>query len=665
VLWIGYLQWHFRTYGSADRLDPPILKSYDNIQHRDAVLAFDAKTPRTDDDGTPITRWDGRTYKKDPTTGEMVPDESAQEPVWDYKNPGIPEWPEAEFIVGNPPFIGNKRMRYFLGDGYTEALRDAYSRRVRKDADYVMFWWYKSSRAVRKGETQRFGLVSTNSITQSSNRKLLDKEMKGSPPLSIIFAIPDHPWVASADGSDVRIAMTVGAVTDQPGTLQTVTRETQSTGAHWDVELTERTGNILPDLTIGADVAGAESLEANEGISNRGVTFVGQGFVIEEKQARKLGLGEKERIENQIRPVRNGRDLTNRPRGVYAIDLFGLEVDEVRSEYPELYQWVRDRVKPERDQSRRKTYRERWWVFGEPRSDFRDAVQELERFIATPMTAKHRFFTFLDSHIIPDQGLIAIALDDAYYLGVLSSRIHVAWSLAAGGNLGVGNDPRYNNTQCFDPFPFPAATDAQRQRIRTLGEQLDRHRKTRLAAHDDLTMTALYNVLEKERAHEPLEDDERQIHEQGLVGVLKELHDELDAAVAAAYGWDAGLPEETILQRLVDLNAERRAEEEEGHVRYLRPAYQAPEEAQTQAALDLDLDVGGDGAPAEPLAWPSALKDRAQAVRAVMHHADGPLTVEQVARHFHRARRADVRSLLDTLSALGHVEQTDAGAYAG
>jgi hypothetical protein len=267
--------------------------------------------------------------------------------------------------------------------------------------------------------------------------------------------------------------------------------------------------------------------------------------------------------------------------------------------------------------------------------------------------------------IRPDNKLIVFALDDAFHLGVLSSRIHVVWSLAAGGRLGVGNDPVYAKTQCFGPFPFPAATDAQRQRIRALGEQLDRHRTTRLAAHDALTMTALYNVLEKERAGEPLEDDERRIHEQGLVGVLKELHDELDAAVAAAYGWDPGLPEETILQRLVDLNAERRAEEEEGHVRYLRPAYQAPEEAQTQAALDLDLDVGGDGAPAEPLAWPSALKDRAQAVRAVMHHADGPLTVEQVARHFHRARRADVRSLLDTLSALGHVEQTDAGAYAG
>jgi len=193
---------------------------------------------------------------------------------------------------------------------------------------------------------------------------------------------------------------------------------------------------------------------------------------------------------------------------------------------------------------------------------------------------------------------------------------------------------------------------------------LDAHRTERLDAHDDLTMTALYNVLKKERRNEDLDKNEREIHEKGLVGVLRELHDELDAAVADAYGWDAGLPEETILQRLVDLNAERWAEEEEGHVRYLRPAYQAPETVETQAEMDLDIEVGGDGAPAEPLDWPSGLKPRAQVVRAVMTHADAPLTVEEVAQYFDYARRSDVQELLETLEALGHVEGTEDGAYA-
>jgi hypothetical protein len=209
-----------------------------------------------------------------------------------------------------------------------------------------------------------------------------------------------------------------------------------------------------------------------------------------------------------------------------------------------------------------------------------------------------------------------------------------------------------------------AATTSRKATIRDLGAQLDAHREERLDAHDTLTMTALYNVLKKERRNEDLDEAEREIHEQGLVGVLKELHDELDAAVADAYGWDAGLPEEMILQRLVTLNAERRAEEEEGHVRYLRPEYQAPGTVETQAELDLDLDIGGDGAPAEPLDWPSGLKARAQAVRAVMTHADEPLTVEQVAQHFHRARRSDVQELLETLAALGHVERAGEGAYA-
>ena len=664
VLWIGYLQWHFRTHGDADRLDPPILKDYGNIQCRDAVLDYDEKIPRTDENGEPVTRWDGRTHEKHPTTGEMVPDESAQVEVYEYENPDIADWPEANFIVGNPPFVGNKRMRFYLGDGYTEALRSAYSRRVRKDADYVMYWWYKASRAVRKGSTKRFGLVSTNSITQSSNRKLLDKEMKGSPPITIAFAVPDHPWVASRDGSDVRISMTVGAVTDQQGSLQRVVQENRSTGPHWDVELAEQTGNILSDLTVGADVAGAEALEANDGISNRGVTFVGQGFVMDADTAYELGRGRNSEFDKRIRPIRNGRDLTDRPRGKYAIDLFGLEAGEAREQFPELYQWVHDRVKPERDQSRRANYREYWWVFGEPRADLRDATEGLGRFIATPMTAKHRFFTFLDTEIIPDQGLIAIALENPFYLGVLSSSIHVEWSLAAGGRLGVGNDPRYNNTQCFDPFPFPAATESQKDEIRRLGEQLDRHRKERLDEHEDLTMTGLYNVLEKERSGEPLGTDERDIHEKGLVGVLKEIHDDLDAAVAEAYGWEAGLPEEEILQRLVDLNAKRRAEEKEGHVRWLRPEYQAPEEAETQAALDLDVDIAADGDVTEPLPWPSQLKERAQAIRQVMAASSGPLTVEQVARHFHHAPRKKVKGLLETLEALGLVEKAGEEAFA-
>ncbi|WP_263835663.1 class I SAM-dependent DNA methyltransferase [Salinibacter sp.] len=460
VLWIGYLQWHFRTHGDANRLDPPLLDDIDNIQTRDAVLDYDEKTPRTDEDGEPVTKWDGRTYKEHSTTGEMVPDESAQEPIYDYENPEPADWPEAEFILGNPPFAGDKFMKRTLGEGYVEAVREAYYRRVPKSADFVMFWWYKAAKAVRKSTPQRFGFVTTNTIRQTFNRRVVEKQMKGSPPLSLVFAIPDHPWVSARDAADVRIAMTVGAVTNQKGNLQEVTSEEQSTGLHWDVELSETRGNILPDLTIGANVSGAEALEANEGLSSRGSCLIGQGFIVSEEKARDLGLGEVEGLEEYIRPYRHGRDLAQKTRGLRVIDLYGLEKEEVRRRYPDVYQHLKKNVKPERDQNNRESYRKRWWVHGEPRDSFREAVQELDRYIATVETSKHNFFQFLDSSILPDNKLIVFALDDPFYLGVMSSRVHVTWTLAAGGRMGAGNDPVYVKTQCFDPFPFPAATES-------------------------------------------------------------------------------------------------------------------------------------------------------------------------------------------------------------
>src|SRR5690606_523158 len=157
------------------------------------------------------------------------------------------------------------------------------------------------------------------------------------------------------------------------------------------------------------------------------------GFVISREQAQKLGLDRIPGLQKHIRPIRNGRDLTATPRELWAIDLLGLDISDVRYRYPDVYQWVLERVKPERDQNRRESYRQNWWIFGEPRSTFRPALENLARYIATPMTAKHRTFMFLEQEILPDQGLIAIALDDAYYLGVLSSKVHVDWSLATGG----------------------------------------------------------------------------------------------------------------------------------------------------------------------------------------------------------------------------------------
>ena len=211
--------------------------------------------------------------------------------------------------------------------------------------------------------------------------------------------------------------------------------------------------------------------------------------------------------------------------------------------------------------------------------------------------------------------------------------------------------PRYNKTVCFDPFPFPAATDAQTDNIRALAEELDAHRKARQAAHPHLTLTGLYNVLEKLRANAPLTDAERDVHEAGQVSVLRDLHDRLDAAVADAYGWPHDLSDEDIVARLVALNAERAAEEAEGLVRWLRPDFQAPQEA-ARRATQRTLDV----AQAEPAgalpAWPKSVPEQFVALRATL--AAGPADARAIARRFKGAPRpARIAEMLQTLAALG------------
>ncbi|MBN8772807.1 MAG: class I SAM-dependent DNA methyltransferase, partial [Thiobacillus sp.] len=351
-----------------------------------------------------------------------------------------------------------------------------------------------------------------------------------------------------------------------------------------------------------------------------------------------------------VREYRNGRDLTDRPRGVMLIDTWGLSEPELRQQYPAVWQRLAERVKPERDHNARASYRDNWWLFGEPRRELRAMLRGLPRYIATVETARHRVFQFLDAGVAPDNMLVCIALDDAYALGVLSSRVHVVWALAAGGRLGVGNDPRYNKTRCFEPFPFPAATPGQQARIRTLAEDLDAHRKRRQAAHPTLTLTAMYNVLARLRSGEAFTPKDTLIHQQGLVAVLKQLHDELDAAVLAAYGW-AGQPDDaTLLDRLVALNAERAREEADGSVRWLRPAFQHAAAAPAAAPQRNLPESAVAAAPAARLAWPADLPGQLGAVAQALRDAGAPIRVDALAARF-AAKRGLARTLPGLLDA--------------
>ncbi|RNI24030.1 class I SAM-dependent DNA methyltransferase [Rufibacter latericius] len=669
VLWIGYLQWHFRAHGHAQRLSNPILREYGNIKQQDAVLSYSERVPRLDHQGQPVTRWDGHSTKLHPVTGQDVPDETARTVVYDFLNPQPASWPEADFIVGNPPFIGDKAMRGALGDGYVDALRKAYKTIVPESADFVMFWWHKAAEVVRKTRAERFGFITTNSLKQTFNRRIIQEHLEASNGLSIVYAIPDHPWVDSVDGAAVRIAMTVAEIGPLVGRLSKVIDEQDSDNEKL-ISFNESIGKIHADLSIGAEITSAESLKSNQSISSFGMMLAGSGFIVTEEEAKSLGLGINPELTDRIRPYRNGKDLTSTPRGVFLIDMFPLTVEEVRIKFPEVYQHLYTKVKPDRDLNNRKSLKEKWWLFGECRQGLRASLNKLNQYISTPETAKHRFFVAQDISILPDHKLVNIALSDFYNLGVLSSKIHVLWAMSAGGRLGVGNDSVYNSTRCFQTFPFPAATEVQKEQIRSLAEQLDAHRKHRQALHSTLTITDMYNVLEKLKAGEALTVKEQKTHEQGLVSILLQLHQELDAAVASAYGWPANLPNEEILVRLVTLNKERAAEEARGFTRWLRPEYQNPQGTQ-QADTGIEVSVKAAKATAkEVLAWPKTLVEQAQAVQRALNLHERPATAQDLYRQFkpvakgHLPQRLEqIDNLLQTLHGLGLLRKTEQDQY--
>ena len=146
-----------------------------------------------DEQGRPVTRWDGHSMKIDLATGRDVPDETKRVELYRYVNPRPAKWPEADFIIGNPPFIGGKDVRDRLGDGYAEALWQAYPDMPRS-ADFVMYWWRRAADLVRTGKARRFGLITTNSLPQTFNRRVVAAQLDAKPPLGLVFAIPDHPW---------------------------------------------------------------------------------------------------------------------------------------------------------------------------------------------------------------------------------------------------------------------------------------------------------------------------------------------------------------------------------------------------------------------------------------------------------------------------------------
>ena len=255
VLWIGYLQWHFRTKGAAP--EEPILRAFKNIQVKNAVLT-----------------WDGEPVPKIVDGKET------------YPNARRPEWPTAEFIVGNPPFIGASSIRSRLGEEYAKALWSVHSN-VNESADFVMYWWDRAAELLtRKGTLlRRFGLVTTNSITQEFSRRVVSRHLKAKKPISLSMAIPDHPWIKTTGAAAVRIAMTVAEFGFRYGLLRKTVTENNLDTDEPSITFQEETGYINSNLTIGSDVTAATMLRANEGICHDGVKLHGSGFIVTPEEA--------------------------------------------------------------------------------------------------------------------------------------------------------------------------------------------------------------------------------------------------------------------------------------------------------------------------------------------------------------------------------------------
>lgn len=659
-LWIGWLQWRLKSV-PAERLPEPVLPRGHSVVQGDALLAATRQDILRDEQGRPITRWGGRTIRH-PITGEEVPDPAHQVQATRPVNPMVPPWPRADFIVGNPPFIAGKDLRAELGDGYAQALWKLYPR-VPPSADLAMHFWWRAAQAVARGETRRFGFITSNSIRQVFCRRVVAEALGAKAPMHLAFAVPDHPWTDGRGTAAVRPAFTVLAPGPGAGKLFRVLAERPGPEGVPEVEGVVEQGVINADLTLGADAGAARPLRANATLCSPGVKLHGKGFSITPAQAAALGLGRVPGLERHIRPYLNGRDLVQVSRGRMVIDMDGLSEPELKARYPAVWQWLFERVKPERDAAAAGSkdsaaYATEWWLFGKTRPVMRAAIAGLPRYIATVETAKHRIFTFLPAETLPDNKLLAIGLADGFSLGVLQSRIHEEWAIGAGGWQGVGNDPVYQKSRCFDPFPFPDPPQGLRRAIAGEAEALDAHRKRVLARHRHLTLTGLYNVLDAMRAGRALSDAERDIHDAGECAVLASHHAALDALVADAYGWPHGMSRAETVARVVALNAERAAEEAQGEVRWLRPEFQAPRDRATPAPA-LALEAADAAAPAWPRADPigqitlitRALRARPQAAGDLRKQFRNP------------PQTATVQHILASLAQAGQARALPDGRY--
>jgi len=486
TIWIGYIQWlNDNGFGVPEE---PILKPLDNILHMDAILAYDAEG-----------------------------------------NPVEPEWPEADVIIGNPPFLGGKKMRTELGDHYVDELFRLYEGRVPHECDLVCYWFENARAMITKDKVNRAGLLATQGIRGGANRKVLERIKETG---DIFWAQSDRDWIL--EGAAVNVSM-IGFDDGQ-----------ETSRVLDDISVNA----INADLTGTVDLTAAKRLQENIGLSFMGDTKGGPFDIAPDMAARMLNapLNPNGRPNSGVvRPWANGWDVTRRPRGMWIID-FGVAMTEDEAALYEMpFEYVAAKVRPARAKSR--TTRREWWLHERPRPAMRQAIAPLRRYIVTPAVAKHRLFAWAEHPTLPDHAVFVFAREDDYFLGVLHSKLHELWALRQG--TALEDRPRYTATTTFETFPFPwppgrelpddprvqAITQAARGLVEKRGRWLNPDRAT----DGELKKRTLTNLYNRRPTW------------------LDLAHRKLDEAVLDAYGWPHDLSDEEILERLLALNVERAA----------------------------------------------------------------------------------------------------------
>ena len=516
-VWIGEIQW-MRRNGFTESRDP-ILKPLETIECRDAILT--------------------------PEGGE-------------------PEWPAADVVIGNPPFLGGKLLNTHLGEDYVSRIFKVYAGRVPAEADLVCYWFVKAGEHLDALRAKRVGLVSTNSIRGGANRRALQTAIEGRP---VFEAWSDEPWVI--DGAAVRVSLVCFAgPEDGPAPAPEPRLDGEVVDAvHAD--LTARRGGA------GVDLTGVHRLYRNMGVAFMGDTKGGP-FDVPGEQAREW-LREPANPNGRpnsdvLGPWMNGMDVTRRPSDKWIVDFGWDMVREEAALYEAPFQHAKEHVYPMRQRNRRESYREHWWRHVEPRQGMWRALDGLSRYIATPTVAKHRLFTWLDARICPDHQLIVIARDDDVTFGILHSRFHEAWSLRLGTWLGKGNDPRYTPTTTFETFPFPeglspdvpasdCADDPQAAAIAEAARRLVSLRD-RWLNPPELVEWVDEPVPGYPRRPVPHDETaEKALKKRTLTNLynarpqwLDDAHAALDTAVAVAYGWPADISDDAALRALLAFN---------------------------------------------------------------------------------------------------------------